>query len=326
MATMKEKREEALELFLKENEGSDLELEFFHSFLCPVALAEAMVREHIVEDYDALELLILRLYDVGFRDAETLASLSGMKLAMVERALNNEIFVYNHIDSYTGKITEIGRQTLKENESDELENHVMYLTPRRFQIEAVTGTVIPSYLEEKTVHMKPVFEEWFDGIVPQESVEQDEELKNEINERLKEYKHLDILNEGDTIRSIEELRTTQIYYRWAYLSRFKGMKFPMIVLRGYKSLEKVNIGSRKKGKYGKHVVIPLSISKTDAEFLRQHGISFDGTIVREDHLFEYLYNSVGTFNLYQEEEAAKKEKESAKTSIEETNTVETKDE
>ena len=69
MATMKEKREEALELFLRENGDADLELDFFHSFLCPVALAEAMVREHIVEDYDALELLVLRLYDIGFHDA-----------------------------------------------------------------------------------------------------------------------------------------------------------------------------------------------------------------------------------------------------------------
>ena len=190
---------------------------------------------------------------------------------------------------------------ISENESDELENHVMYLTPRRFQVEAVTGTVIPSYLEEKTDYMKPVLEERIDGIVPQESIEQDDELKKEINERLKEYKHLDILNEGDTICSIEKLRTSQILYRWAYLTRYKGMKFPMIALRGYKSIEKMNVKSRKKGSYGKHVVIPLSIARTDAIFLNQHGISFEGTIIREDHLFEYLYNSVGAFNLYFEE-------------------------
>ena len=322
------KRDEALELFLKENEDADLELEFFHSFLCPVAMAEAMVKEHIVEDYDALELLVLRLYDAGFRDAETLASLSGMKSAMIERALNNEIFVYNHIDSETGEITEIGRQTLKENESDELENHVMYLTPRRFQVEAVTGTVIPSYLEEKTNYMSPVLEERVDGIVPQESVEQDEELKKEINERLKEYKHLDILNEGDTIRSVEELKTTQIFYRWAYLTRYRGMKFPMIALRGYKSIEKLNVKSRKKGSYGKHVVIPLSIAKTDAAFLKQHGISFDGTIVREDHLFEYLYNSVGTFKLYLEDDFTEVETEAIenKEPLEDNNSSETDNE
>ena len=309
MATMKEIRGEALELFLKENEKADLDLEFFHPFLCPVALVEAMVREHIVEDYDALELLVLRLYDVGIHDVETLTSLSGMKQAIVERALNNETFVYNHIDSVSGEITDLGRQTLEENESEELKNHVLYLTPRRFQIEAVTGTVIPSYLEEKTYRMKSVFEEWFDGIVPPESIEKDDELKKEINERLREYKQLDILNEGDTIQSIEELKTTQIFYRWAYLTRYKGMKFPMIALQGYKSIEKMNIGSRKKGKYGKKVVIPLSIAKTDADYLRQHNISFDGTIIREDHLFEYLYNNVGTFKLYREEDAVTSEME-----------------
>ena len=78
-------------------------------------------------------------------------------------------------------------------------------------------------------------------------------------------------------------------------------EYPMIALRGYKSIEKMNVKSRKKGSYGKHVVIPLSIARTDAIFLKQHGISFEGTIIREDHLFEYLYNSVGAFNLYFEE-------------------------
>ena len=302
MATMKEKREEALELFLRENGDADLELDFFHSFLCPVALAEAMVREHIVEDYDALELLVLRLYDIGFHDVETIASVSGMKTAMIERALHNEFFVYNHIDSRTGKITAIGRRTLEENEGDELENHVMYLTPRRFQVEAVTGTVIPSYLEEKTDFMKPVLEEWFDGIIPQERVEKDEELQKEINDRIKEYKHMGILNEGDTIKSVEKLESRQIFYRWAYLTRYKGMKYPMIALRGYKAIEKVNNRSRAEGKYGKHVVIPISIARSDYDFLAQHGISFEGTIVREDRFFEYLNNNIGTFNLYQEEE------------------------
>jgi len=102
MATMKEKRDEARELFEKENEGSNLEIEFFHTFLCPVAIAEAMVKEHIVEDYDSLEMLVLRLYDIGYRDVGALASLTGMKPEMVDRALNNEVFVYGHIDSKNG--------------------------------------------------------------------------------------------------------------------------------------------------------------------------------------------------------------------------------
>ena len=46
--------------------------------------------------------------------------------------------------------------------------------------------MIPAYLEEKSEYMKEILEERADGIVPRESVEQDEELCREINERIKE--------------------------------------------------------------------------------------------------------------------------------------------
>ena len=64
------------------------EIDWEKADLCPVAMAEAMVKEHIIEDYDALELLILRLYDIGFHSLGALTSLSGMNRDIVERALN----------------------------------------------------------------------------------------------------------------------------------------------------------------------------------------------------------------------------------------------
>ena len=110
-------------------------------------------------------------------------------------------------------------------------------------------------LEENNIkRLKSVLEERADGVVPRESVEYDEELRNEINQRLLEYKHMDILNEGDTIKSIESLRTTQIYYRWAYLVKFEGMKYPMVVMQGNKSICNVNAESIKNGNYGTKVV------------------------------------------------------------------------
>ena len=48
-------------------------------------------------------------------------------------------------------------------------SHVMYDTPRRLQIEAATGTVIPSFLEENNIkRLKSVLEERADGVVPRE--------------------------------------------------------------------------------------------------------------------------------------------------------------
>ena len=39
-----------------------------------------------------------------------------MKETMIERVLSSEINVYHHIDISTGEITDMGWQTLKENE------------------------------------------------------------------------------------------------------------------------------------------------------------------------------------------------------------------
>ena len=36
-------------------------------------MAEAMVKEHIIEDYGALELLVLRLYEAGFHDSKAVS-------------------------------------------------------------------------------------------------------------------------------------------------------------------------------------------------------------------------------------------------------------
>jgi hypothetical protein len=235
-----------------------------------------------------------------------------MKETMIERVLSSEINVYHHIDISTGEITDMGWQTLKENEQGNSVSHVMYDTPRRLQIEAATGTVIPSFLEENNIkRLKSVLEERADGVVPRESVEYDEELRNEINQRLLEYKHMDILNEGDTIKSIESLRTTQIYYRWAYLVKFEGMKYPMVVMQGNKSICNVNAESIKNGNYGKKVVQPLSISETDAAFLKENGFVFEDVLVRRDDVFEYLNEKTLNFRFQQEQTEIEIEDENA---------------
>lgn len=301
--TSKEIRKESETLFLSKFDGNPpLKLLYFHTFLCPVAIAEVMVKEHIVEDFEALELLVLRLYDAGFHTAKAIATLSGMKEVMIERVLNNEVMVYHHIDNETGAITEMGRKTLEESANGNAVSHTMYDTPRRMQIEAATGTVIPGYLEADIKFMKQILEERTDGVVPIQSVYFDEELRKEINNRLLEYKHMDILNEGDTIVSIERLHTTQIFYRWAYLAKFEGMKYPMIVVSGYKSIDNMNANSIKNKNYGEKVAIPLSLSETDDEYLKNNQICFDGVIVRKDSAFEYLLEKTSGFSFNTENE------------------------
>ena len=295
--TSNEIRKESEKLFLSRfDEKPPLKLLYFHTFLCPVSLADVIVKEHIVEDFEALELLVLRLYDAGFRSVKSIANLSGMKEVIIERALNNEIMVYHHINNETGMITDMGRKTLADNENGNAVNHIMYDTPRRMHIEAATGTVIPSYLEADIKYMKQILDEKVDGVVPMQMISYDEELREEINSRLLEYKHMDILNEGDTIVGIEKINTVQMFYRWAYLAKFEGMKYPMIIMQGYKSIDNINSESIKNKKYGERVVVPLSISETDNIFLRNNGMCFDDVLIRKDLAFEYLLEKTSNFD------------------------------
>lgn len=299
--SFEERNKETEALFLESFvRDKPLVLEYFRSCQIPIAIAEASVEEYVIEDFNVLQLLVLRLYDAGFRSAKDMAALCGMREEMVEKALENEITVSGHIDDYLEEITETGRTTLETCAEGTMRSHSIYTTVRRIQIEAATGTVVPAYLEEQDDRMKMWLKDDQDGIVPQESVEQDEELRREINERLEEYRSKDILNEKATIRSINDLHSAQILYRWAYLAKFYGMKYPMIVMQGHRTVDNVNDKSKKEGDYGKKVALPLAVSRSDEGFFSELGVELGKVLVREDHFFEYLDQQVNDI-LYPEE-------------------------
>lgn len=294
MAKSYEERDrETKSLFLKSFiQNKPLVLEYFRPCQCPIAIAETSVEEYVVEDFNVLQLLVLRLYDAGFRSAKDMASLCGMRVEMVERSLENEITVSGHINDADGTITDTGRATLETCAAGTIQSHSIYTTVRRIQIEAATGTVVPAYLEEQDDRMKMWMKDDQDGIVPRESVEQDEELRREINVRLEEYRSKDILNEKATIRSINDLRSIQILYRWAYLVKFQGMKFPMIVMQGHRTVDNVNDKSKKDRDYGQKVALPLAVSRSDEEFFCELGVDLGKVLVREDRFFTYLDEQV----------------------------------
>ncbi len=297
--TDEEKRLETEKLFLSNFDAeSTIKLLQFISFWCPIAITEVIVKEHVVEDYEALELLTLRLYDAGFRSTEAIAGLSGMKEEIIERALNNEIFVYRHINNETGEISEMGRRTLAENSNGiaNAKNHVIYDTPRRMQIEAITGTVIPRFMEVDERKMSQAVIDNERCIVPIQTVNYDDELRSEINTRLLEYKNRDILDKGDTITEIVKIQPMQMYYRKAYLAKFEGMIYPMIVFQGFKSIDKINFNSKKISNFGDKIAVPLSIACTDYEYLRSKGFRVNEILVREDTAFSYLSEKLEVFD------------------------------
>lgn len=299
------KKGQAREDFLKfmSNLSSDCSVKplYFKPFQCPVAIASAAVTEKQVQDYSVFALLLLRLIKAGFGKIDLLVNISGMGRGTVLSFLNKAI-----IDKQCGYIDKenpekgvmllpLGEETLKENESAETNTldpqaHVEYSTSRKMHIEALTGTVIPSYMERYMNDAAPD-DELGPYILPRENTVIDSELSREINTRLAEYVGLDRVTAGDIIQNIHSITSERIFFRWAYLVKLEGMIYPMIVMTGKRSVEKLNVESKKKGNFG-ITVLPVAVARSDAGLLQGLGEEFRSVLVREDNYFDYLVSNL----------------------------------
>lgn len=304
------KTAENYDLFLKNFENPEAaDIEYFHPFQCPVAEAKASVEERHIQDYSVFSLLALRLISIGFGTVEQIEEISGLSQETVVAFFNRAI-VDNHcqyIDPQNPdsgvRLTPLGEETLAENENTDSSSpkaHLIYNTPRKLQIEAATCTVIPSFMERQVTDSKPD-EDAGDFILPIKTVDLDEELLTEIKERIREYIDLDYIKSGDVVQNFKDISSVHIFFRWAYLTKIKGMKYPMIVMTGKRQVENLNAKSKKSGKFD-WVAAPVSISETDAKFLKSQSIEFSSTLIRSDHCFEYLANSIKSFSFEKQSE------------------------
>ncbi len=274
---------------------------YFKPFQCPIAIASVEVLEKQVQDYSVFAILLLRLIKAGFGRLDLLVSISGMGKETVLSFLNKAIidnqceFIDKEHPEKGVKLLPLGEETLRENEGDEANSldpqaHVEYKTSRKLQIEALTGTVIPSFMEIYINDAAPD-EEKGPYIFPRETAEMDSELKREIQARLEEYIGLDRVASGDIVTKTGEVVSERVFFRWAYLVKLEGMIYPMIALSGKQSVEKLNVQSKKKGNYG-ITVIPVAVARCDAPLLMSCGEEFQSVLVREDHYFDYLVNNL----------------------------------
>ena len=124
--------------------------------------------------------------------------------------------------------------------------------------------------------------------MPLDIISIDAELNREINSRLEEYISKDVINHGDVIKDVIEIKPVDLLYRRAFLALLSGLKYPLVVMTGKKRLDNINMESKKKEHYGERVALPVSISYSDHLKLRDLGNLFSDVFVREDRHFEYL--------------------------------------
>ena len=258
------------------------EMEIFHKFFCPISIIEADVKEYIIDEYDSVELLILRLYSSGLRNPHTINSLTGIDINMIDKILKTEKYTYGHINPSSGELTMAGKQTLADNNDIEnLFKHALYDVKRELQADALTGTIIRSEAEISKNRMSTFSDRIKPNVLPLEAVKIDSELECEIKERLQQYINEGYFSEGNTINDIGNLRTKEIRYREAYFVKLKEFKYPFVAISYFEKAGKV--------------IAPIAISATDALKIEYSKRSKE-YLIRADQYFEYLRSNKDLFD------------------------------
>ena len=247
-------------------------LEYFLEFLCPISIVEADVKELVVDEYDSVELLVLRLFNANIKDPNVISQLTGIEEALIQKIIASEL-IYGHIDT-EGNIQPVGRQTLEVNkDGDKVLQHALYDVKREIQIEALTGTVIKPGAELEHKYMRYYNEKVVPNILPNKTVVIDQTLAQEIQDNLKIYVEKNYFGEGNTIGAIKNLRTKELMYRQAFFVKIQGFCYPFVAIH----FTEKNVTK----------VVPTSISSSDFNRLNldRNSISY---IDRADHNFELL--------------------------------------
>ena len=262
------------------------DVDIFRKFFCPISIIEADVKEYIVDEYDSVELLVLRLCSAGIRDINIINELTGIDIHMLDKVLKTEIYTYGHINPNTGERTEAGKQTLEDNKDiEKLFQHALYDVKREIQADSLTGTIIRAEAEQPKEKMVTFSDRINPNILPLEAVVIDSELEKEITERLQMYIKEGYLTDGNTINEIGNLRSKEIRYRAAFFVKMRKFEYPFIAISYFE---------KKEEKWEKYI-IPIAIAKSDS-------IKFDYPkrnkeyLVREDRYFEYLLEKKELFD------------------------------
>ncbi len=254
------------------------EIEIFHRFFCPISFIEADVKEYIIDEYDSVELLILRLYAAGIRNADTIHELTGIDVHMIKKLLHAEVYTYGHINPVDGELTNAGKQTIEDNHDiNNLFQHALYNVKRELQADALTGTIIRAEAEIPKDRMVPFSDSIEPNILPLEAEKIDEELESEIKERLELYIKEGYLTDGNTLHEIGNLRTREIRYRMVYFVKMKGFRFPFLAMYYLAQRDKKTV----------RVITPIAIAKEDATKI-EYEKRMQEYLVRDNQCFTYL--------------------------------------
>lgn len=227
----------------------------------PVALVDVEAEERSVEDFDAVQLTILKFFATGL-SGEDIAALTGLTPEYVAQIKNMLVNVYGHIAA-DGTITPLGIESIQREKNVQIK-----YSKRNIYVDAITLAVIPykQHLDETIFYEKPDAHEFNVGVMAYPDGITEEALEA----RLRGEGVLD--DEEDTtydkiigardihvnISSIRKLKCLKLRYAIACMLMLDGCKAPIVFGR----------------RFSRHAWIPFGV---ESEVVRQR-YGFEATV------------------------------------------------
>lgn len=206
------------------------DIEMFTAVYYPIAIIEMNIDEKTFEDFETVQLTVLRLYSLGQTSHEAIADLMGLSPNYVFKILRL-LHGYGHIDD--SGVTALGKESLTAGKKI-IESPVVL---QRFQADALNGDLIKvnRVIAENTLNSKDSTNfyighlDYMDGI----SI-------NSINEQLKGQNYNSYIKSGENILNrnlnlINDANCVEVKYAKCYMMKFNKEDKPVIFSKRYDS-------------------------------------------------------------------------------------------
>ena len=190
----------------------------------PVALVEVTAQERSVEDFDAVQLLVLRFFELRINITD-ISALTGLNVEYVER-IARLLMGYGYIDE-SGNITELGKESIQE------ERKILQKESKRhIQLDALSLSLIPYDLsvDEFALYEKPEAGDeklWKIGVISYpEGITADN-----LNKQIEQCDYQRIIGADGihvNIETITDMRCLKIHYALSCMLCLRGGDEPIV--------------------------------------------------------------------------------------------------
>lgn len=203
------------------------DIEMFSPIYYPIAILEMNLDEMTFEDFEAVQMIVLKLIQLGQVEDEIVSDLLGLSPNYIHK-IKHLLRGYGHVNN--DLITDLGKRSLKEEKKI-----TMSQVWQKFQVDALNGTLIKmdklvseNMLNSKEqTHILVGHLDYLDGI-----------RRETIEDQLQNQDYSDFIRQktgvlNTNVLAINDVKCIEVRYAQCFLMKLKGVKDPIVFSKRY---------------------------------------------------------------------------------------------